>query len=197
MRAGWSALDRFLAELRAAGDRVLSRVEREGGLAVVVLGRPYHGDPGVNHGIPEAIQRLGYPVLPIEALPVDEARIARLFGEGGPPVGVHFPEDAARTTYSENSTRKLWAARYVARHPNLAAVDLSSFRCGHDAPIYDVVQRALDESGTPCLAFHDLDENRPAASLEIRLETLAFFLDRHAENLPRPAPGAGALAARG
>jgi len=197
MRAGWSALDRFLAELRAAGDRVLSRVEREGGLAVVMLGRPYHGDPGVNHGIPEAIQRLGYPVLPIEALPVDEARIARLFGEGGPPVGIHFPEDAARTTYSENSTRKLWAARYVARHPNLAAVDLSSFRCGHDAPIYDVVQRALDESGTPCLAFHDLDENRPAASLEIRLETLAFFLDRHAENLPRPAPGAGALAARG
>ena len=36
--------------------------------------------------------------------------------------------------YSANSAQKVWAARFAARHPNLAMLDLSSFKCGHDAP---------------------------------------------------------------
>ena len=29
---------------------------------------------------------------------------------------------------------KVWAAKFAARHPNVAVLDLSSFKCGHDAP---------------------------------------------------------------
>ncbi len=182
VREGWAALERFHAELQAEGDRVLARVEAEGGLAVVVLGRPYHHDPGVHHLIVEEIHRLGYPVLPIEALPPR--------GEA-PSVG-----DVWEHSYSENSNRKVWAAKYIARHPSLVAVDLSSFKCGHDATIFDRVERILEASGTPYFAFHDLDENRPAGSIRIRIETLAYFLRRHAERLGHAEPAASEVAGR-
>lgn len=184
MGEGWRALERFVAELRAEGDRVLSRLEAEGGLAVVVLARPYHNDPGINHLIFEEIQRLGYPVLPIEALPVDEERIEHLFARstaessGAAALSV---SDVWANAYSENSVRKLWGAKYAARHPNLVAVDLSSFKCGHDAPLYDVIPRILESTGTAYFALHDLDENRPASSIRIRIETLAYFLHRYGE----------------
>lgn len=194
VQEGWRALRRFLDDLRAEGDRVLSRLERQGGLGVVMLARPYHNDPGINHRIAEEIQRLGYPVLPIEALPTDAARMTRLFG-GQPllPATALSVDDVWPGAYSENSSRKLWGAKYAARHPNLVAVDLSSFKCGHDAPIYDAVRRVLEESGTPHFAFHDLDENRPQASLRIRLETLAYFLAHHAgshRSVAAPGPAA-------
>jgi predicted nucleotide-binding protein (sugar kinase/HSP70/actin superfamily) len=59
------------------------------------------------------------------------------------------------------------------------ALDLSSFKCGHDAPVYNVVQNIIEMSGTPYFAFKDIDENRPASSIRIRVETIAYFLRRY------------------
>ena len=41
--------------------------------------------------------------------------------------------------YSTNSVQKVWAAKYASRHPNIACLDLSSFKCGHDAPTYGLI----------------------------------------------------------
>ena len=46
--------------------------------------------------------------------------------------------DVWKNSYGENTSRKVWAAKYVARHPNLGVLELSSFKCGHDAPIYQI-----------------------------------------------------------
>lgn len=198
MREGWRALDHFLVELRAEADRVFARLEAEGGLAVVVLGRPYHNDPGIHHLIVEAIQRLGYPILPIEALPVDGARTARLFGGDtaeDPRSAALSVGDVWAHSYSENSNRKIWAAKCVARHRNLVAVDLSNFKCGHDATISDVVERILEPSGALYFAFHDLDENRPAGAIKLRVETLAYFLRRHDARLRERAAASAPVTA--
>jgi hypothetical protein len=48
---------------------------------VVMLARPYHHDPGLNHGIPEEFQKLGYPVFSQNTLPLDEDLLERLFGD--------------------------------------------------------------------------------------------------------------------
>jgi predicted nucleotide-binding protein (sugar kinase/HSP70/actin superfamily) len=40
----------------------LDCLEREDRLGIVVLGRPYHHDPGVNHGIFQELQKRGYPI---------------------------------------------------------------------------------------------------------------------------------------
>src|SRR5690606_7876572 len=76
---------------------------------------------------------------------------------------------------------KLWAAKYVARHPNLVALELSSFKCGHDAPVYSVVEEIIERSGTPHFSFKDIDENKPRGAIKIRVETIAYFLARYRE----------------
>jgi hypothetical protein len=90
--------------------------------------------------------------------------------------------DVWKNSYSENTSRKVWAAKYVARHPNLVAIELSNFKCGHDAPIYTVVEEIVEQSGTPYFCFKDIDENKPAGSIKIRIETIDYFLRRYRED---------------
>jgi predicted nucleotide-binding protein (sugar kinase/HSP70/actin superfamily) len=47
----------------------------------------------------------------------------------------------------------VWAAKFTARHPNLLALEISSFKCGHDAPIYSVVEGVVEQSGIPYFCF--------------------------------------------
>ena len=93
--------------------------------------------------------------------------------------------DVWKNSYSENTSRKVWAAKYVARHPNLVALELSSFKCGHDAPIYTVVEEIVEHSGTPYFCFKDIDENKPTGSIRIRVETIGYFLKRYREDMVR------------
>jgi TPP-dependent indolepyruvate ferredoxin oxidoreductase alpha subunit len=91
--------------------------------------------------------------------------------------------DVWKNSYSENTTRKVWAAKFTARHPNLVALELSSFKCGHDAPIYTVVEEIVSNSGTPYFSFKDIDENKPTGAIKIRIETINYFLKRYREDM--------------
>jgi predicted nucleotide-binding protein (sugar kinase/HSP70/actin superfamily) len=65
------------------------------------------------------------------------------------------------------------------------ALEISNFKCGHDAPIYTVIEEIIEQSGTPYFAFKDLDENKPTGSIKIRVETIDYFLRRYREDLIR------------
>ncbi|ADU96650.1 CoA-substrate-specific enzyme activase [Thermovibrio ammonificans HB-1] len=169
---GFKALDSYYRELRSLGEKILRKVEAEGRIAILVLGRPYHNDPGINHGITKELQKLGYPILTIDSLPLKEEFLKKVF-KGQDPFKIRH---VWKKAYSENSSRKVWAALYGANHPNLALLDLSSFRCGHDAPIYSVIEEIVEKTGTPYFTFHEIDENRPAGSIKIRVETIDYFL---------------------
>ena len=123
-------------------------------LGIVMLGRPYHHDPGINHGILEEFQKLGYPIFSQSTLPLDEDLLERLFGDEVRAGIISHPLDISdvwKTATSASSNHKIWAAKFTARHPNLVAVEISSFKCGHDAPIYSVVEQIVERSGTPLL----------------------------------------------
>jgi predicted CoA-substrate-specific enzyme activase len=189
VEAGYRALEYFdNVTMRGAAREVLEQLEREDRLGVVLLGRPYHNDPGVNHEILEEFQKLGYPVFAQDCLPIDDDIIWRLFGQdvlaGETPHPMAI-DDVWKNSYSENTSRKIWAAKYVARHPNLVALELSSFKCGHDAPIYSVVEEIVEHSGTPYFCFKDIDENKPTGSIKIRVETIGYFLKRYREDIVR------------
>ena len=125
---------------------------------------------------------LGYPVFSQSTLPMDHDLLERLFGEEirngliEDPMSVN---DVWKTSSSAGSNLKLWAARFTARHPNLVALEFSNFKCGHDAPIYHVIEQIIEASGTPYFSFKDMDENRPTHSIRMRVETIAYFLDRY------------------
>jgi hypothetical protein len=115
-----------------------------------MLGRPYHHDPGLNHEIMEEFQKLGYPIFSQNTLPLDEDMLERLFGEEVRAGIITHPldiTDAWKNSYSCSTNHKVWAAKFTARHPNLVALEISSFKCGHDAPIYGVIEGIIEQSG--------------------------------------------------
>jgi activator of 2-hydroxyglutaryl-CoA dehydratase/predicted nucleotide-binding protein (sugar kinase/HSP70/actin superfamily) len=186
--AGYEALDRFYADLRGAARETLDELEREDRLGVVVLGRPYHNDPGICHEILDEFQKIGYPAFTQDSLPIDDDIVWRLFGDDVRAGRIAEPMDISdvwKNSYSENTSRKVWAAKYTARHPNLVALELSSFKCGHDAPIYSTVEEIVQDAGTPYFCFKDIDENKPTGSIRIRVETIGYFLQRYREDMVR------------
>jgi len=188
VEAGFAAQSAYDDGIRRQARRVLDGLERDGRLGVVLLGRPYHHDPGLNHGIPEELQKLGYAVFSQSTLPYDEDLLDRLFGDEVRAGVITHPLDISdvwKNSFSASSNNKVWAAKFVARHPNLVAVELSNFKCGHDAPIFSVVEEIVERSGTPFFAFKDLDENKPTGSIKLRLETIDYSLKRYLERLAR------------
>jgi activator of 2-hydroxyglutaryl-CoA dehydratase/predicted nucleotide-binding protein (sugar kinase/HSP70/actin superfamily) len=177
--------ERYESGLRRVAREVLDQLEAEDRLGIVMLGRPYHHDPGINHEIMAQFQMLGYPVFSQSTLPMDEDLLERIFGEeirAGVIDHALDISDVWKTTFSASSNHKLWAAKFTARHPNLVAVEFSSFKCGHDAPIYSTIEQIAERSGTPFFSFKDMDENCPAHSIRLRIETIDYFLKRYQED---------------
>ncbi|MCL2878021.1 MAG: acyl-CoA dehydratase activase-related protein [Acidobacteria bacterium] len=186
VEAGYENLDKYEAELQRKARETLERLEKENRLGIVLLGRPYHHDPGIHLGIPEELQKRGYPVFSQSTLPLDEDILERLFGDEVREGIIETPMDIGdvwKHTFSANSAFKVWAAKFTARHPNLIAVELSNFKCGHDAPIYSTIERIIETSGTPYFAFKDIDENRPMGSIRLRVETIDYFLQQYRQVL--------------
>ena len=186
LEAGFKALYDCEADIRRQARETLDQLEREDRIGIVMLGRVYHHDPGLNHEIMEEFQKLGYPVFSQSTLPIDEDLLDRLFGDEVRAGLITHPldiQDVWKNRYSTSTNHKVWAAKFTARHPNLVALEVSSFKCGHDAPIYGVIEGIIEQSGTPYFSFKDLDENKPSGSIRIRVETIDYFLRRYREDI--------------
>jgi predicted nucleotide-binding protein (sugar kinase/HSP70/actin superfamily) len=185
-REAWKAFDAFDADLQDKGRAILETVEAEDRIAILVLNRPYHADPGLNHGIPEEFQVLGYPILSIRSIPKDREYLDRYYKDELERGVIKTPLELNHVwpeNYSVNSAQKVWGAAFAAHHPNVAVLDLSSFKCGHDAPTYGLIDSILQTSRTPAAALHDLDANKPGGSIKIRVKTYAHSLRLQQERL--------------
>ena len=186
VEVGLRELHAWEQDIRRRSREALDALEREHRIGIVLLARAYHHDPGLNHEIPNEFQKLGYPVFSQSALPLDADLLDRLFGAEVRDGVIASPlaiSDVWKNAFSAGTNVKLWAAKFAARHPNLVALELSSFKCGHDAPIYSAIESIVERSGTPYFSFKDIDENKPAGSIRIRVQTIHYFLKRHAEDL--------------
>jgi len=182
----FEALRLLDVEMERRGRAVLDQVEAEDRIAILLLGRPYHLDPGMNHSVLEEFQVLGYPVLSIRSIPKDEQYLARFFEDDLKAGRIKTPleiGDVWPENYSSNSSMKVWAAKFAAHHPNVVVLDLSSFKCGHDAPTYGIIDSIIGKAGTPYSALHDIDANKPGGSIKIRVKTYAHSLTLHKERL--------------
>ncbi len=187
---GFGALRAFDGEMERRGMEILEKLEEEDKVGVLLLGRPYHLDPGLNHGVLEEYQALGYPVLSIRSIPKDTKWLSRFFKDDLEREFVDNPlsvGDVWPENYSTNSVQKVWAAKFAARHPNVVVLDLSNFKCGHDAPIYGLIDNIVNSSGTPYSALHEIDATKPGGSIKIRVKTYSHTLKLHEEQLAEAA----------
>ncbi|HSN28402.1 MAG TPA: acyl-CoA dehydratase activase-related protein, partial [Kofleriaceae bacterium] len=192
----WAACEQFDVEMMKKGKEILDEVTRENRVALLMIGRPYHNDPGLNHSVLEEFQALGYPILSMRSIPRDEEFLKPLFAEDLAKGIIESPLDVTDVwpeNYSTNSVQKVWAAKFAARHPNVAVLDLSSFKCGHDAPTYGLIDSVIASAGKAYSALHDIDANKPSGSIKIRVKTYAHTLMLLREKLEDQAQKKGEL----
>lgn len=186
----WKAMELFDKHMQEKGKEILEQAEKENRIAILMIGRPYHSDPGLNHGILDEFQVLGYPILSMRSVPKDEEWLERFFKEdikSGRVQSALEVTDVWPENFSANSVQKVWAAKFAARHPNIAILDLSSFKCGHDAPTYGIIDAIVTTSETPYSALHDIDANKPTGTIKIRVKTYAHSLKLYEERLEEMA----------
>lgn len=182
----YAALAQFDQHMQDKGRQILEAVAADNRIALLMIGRPYHNDPGMNHGVLEEYQAMGYPILSMRSIPKDPAWLEQWFKEDLVHKHVDSPleiGDIWPENYSVNSVQKVWAAKFASRHPNVAVLDLSSFKCGHDAPTYGLIDRMIEAAGTPYSALHDIDANKPSGSIKIRVKTYGYTLRLAEERL--------------
>jgi predicted nucleotide-binding protein (sugar kinase/HSP70/actin superfamily) len=149
--------------------------------------------------VPDEYQALGYPILTIRSIPKDPKWLARFFKDDLDRAFITTPlsvQDVWPENYSTNSVQKVWAAKFAARHPNIVVLDLSSFKCGHDAPTYGLIDNIINSSGTPASALHDIDANKPGGSIKIRVKTYAHGAQVDSRRSFATPPHSGAAARR-
>ena len=182
----FKALEQNDKEIMTEGREILDEAVKKDEIVILLLGRPYHSDPGLNHEVLDEFQSLGFKTLSMRAIPKDETYLMRYFGEDVRQGVIDSPYDIRDVwleNFSTNSAQKVWAAKFAARHPNIAVLDLSSFKCGHDAPTYAIIDKILGASRTPHLTLHDIDANKPGGSIKIRVKTFAYTLEQYKQTL--------------
>ncbi len=183
---GLNALKEANKFLENRGREILHDIVENDEIAILLLSRPYHSDPGLNHEILNEFQSLGFKVLSMNSIPKDQEYLEQFFGDdikNGYIKSYFDIRDVWPENFSTNSAQKVWAAKFASRHPNIAVVDLSSFKCGHDAPTYAIIDKILSMSKTPHLMLHDIDANKPSGSFKIRIKTFAYTLREYKRDL--------------
>lgn len=163
--AAYQEHEKFKADIRTEGEKILKELDENGGTGIVIAGRPYHVDPEINHGIPGMIAALGLTVL-------TEDSIAHL-GTVERPLRV-----VDQWVYH---TRLYNAAQVVTEHDNLQLVQLNSFGCGLDAVTTDQVQEIL-EAGNKIYTCLKIDEISNLGAARIRARSLKVAIEERAQN---------------
>ena len=174
------------SDVEEKGRAILETVEAEDRVAILMIGRPYHSDPGLNHGIPEEFQVLGYPILSVRSIPKDREYLDRYYKDELEKGIIKTPARAEPRLAGEllgQQRAEGLGGGFAAHHPNVVVLDLSSFKCGHDAPVYGLIDSIIEASKTPYAALHDIDANKPSGSIKIRVKTYAHALKLHEERL--------------
>jgi predicted nucleotide-binding protein (sugar kinase/HSP70/actin superfamily) len=185
--AGYKALREFNQKARNETRKILTWCAREGKPCVLVLGRPYHMDPGIGHEIEADLQAHGYPIVWLQYLPVDDDLMDWIFGEEVRAKKIRSPLDISDVWTSSNSSNTneiLWGAKFATRFPWVTCVlRLSSYECGMDQPTYTPTQKIVEATGTLFFKFGDLDSTKPAGSIKIRIETIVHYMAKYSESI--------------
>ncbi len=156
---GFRALERYMAAVRAEGERAVAYARAHGMPIMILAGRPYHADAEIGHGIDKLATSLGFAV-------VSEDAVCHM---------ANVPEVQVLNQWTYHS-RLYRCARVAAENPDIQLVQLVSFGCGVDAITTDEVKRILEDGGKYYTQIK-IDEIANLGAVKIRLRSLAAVLD--------------------
>jgi predicted CoA-substrate-specific enzyme activase len=146
----------FQKAIKQKGEEILSKINREKTLSIVIVGRAYNSfDSGINLQIPQKLAQLGVISIPMDMLPLEEESI----------------RDSWPNMYWRSGQKILRAARIIRDNPNLYAIYIGNFSCGPDSFILKYFNKEM--SGKSFLHL-EIDEHSADAGAITRCEA---FLD--------------------
>ncbi|MCO1600353.1 2-hydroxyacyl-CoA dehydratase [Desulfosporosinus nitroreducens] len=151
----YAELDRYKDDVRTKGEETLNYIRKNKIKGIVLVGRPYHIDPEINHGIPEMINSYGFAVLSEDAI--------QHLGKVQRPMRV-----VDQWVYH---SREYNAASYIAEQGDLELIQLNSFGCGLDAVTTDQIKEILETFGKIYTVLK-IDEINNLGAARIRLRSL-------------------------
>ena len=158
--AAYDAYSAYMTDIRRKGEEMVEQARAQGRRIIVLVGRPYHVDPEVNHGIDRLIAGFGAAVV------TEDSLSCYMHKE---PVGV-----LNQWTYH---SRLYASARYITSQPDMNLVQLVSFGCGVDAITTDEVREILESRGKIYTQIK-IDEITNLGAVRIRLRSLFAAIEQ-------------------
>ena len=159
--AGYKELERYREDVRQKGAEILQTAKEKNLPVILLVGRPYHIDPEINHGIPEMIQSYNLAIVSEDSV-----------------YHMDTPRDELSIVNQWSYHARLYhAASFAAAHPEINLIQLSSFGCGLDAITTNQV-REIMEGHQRLYTMIKLDEVSNLGAARIRLRSLLAVLSR-------------------
>lgn len=147
----------YESQVADRADEILASSREEGKMTIMLVGRPYHSDPLIQHNVADMIASLGVNVISEDVVRLREGKMLS---------NVNF---VSQWTYTN---RILQAAKWcVAQGNDLQFVQMTSFGCGPDAFLTDAVRDILMEGGKS-LTLLKLDDINNVGSMKLRVRSL-------------------------
>ncbi|MBR5302187.1 MAG: 2-hydroxyacyl-CoA dehydratase [Clostridia bacterium] len=160
--AAYAAYDAYMADVRQTGEAIIAKARAEGRPIIVLIGRPYHIDPEINHDIDKLIAGFGAAVITEDSL------------------SHHMHKEPAGVLNQWTYHARLYAsARHIATQKDMNLVQLVSFGCGVDAITTDEVRDILEDNGKIYTQIK-IDEITNLGAVRIRLRSLFSAIDQQA-----------------
>ncbi len=156
-----TAQERHSTHLRQRAQEILDNGRSKNMLTVLLVGRPYHADPLVQHKLSEMIASLGVNVISDD--------IVRSNNE----VGTGETHLVRQWAYMN---RIIKATQWCAEQPgDVQLVQMTSFGCGPDAFIQDELRAIMKNHGKP-FTLLKIDDVSNIGSLKLRVRSLVESL---------------------
>lgn len=147
----------YTFSLHANASRILNKHDNKDKLVIILVGRPYHTDPLIQHKISDMIASFG-----IDVISEDIVRFV---------TGEDFSDVNAVMQWAYTN-RIIKVAKWIGDQPeNIQMVQMTSFGCGPDAFIIDEVSEILKNKGKN-LSLLKIDDVNNIGSLKLRIRSL-------------------------
>ncbi|MDY0360980.1 MAG: acyl-CoA dehydratase activase [Desulforegulaceae bacterium] len=150
------------------GNKLISALDKNNP-AFVIITRPYGvNDPVLNMNIPNHIMSMGYNVIPLSALDIEDVDISKDYQNMYWPFGQHI----------------LAGAKKIRQIKNLYAIYLTNHGCGPDTAILHLFQKEMD--GKPFLHL-EVDEHGSDVGVITRIEAFVLSFDKKKVSEQKPS----------
>lgn len=162
---GLNALEKYRKAVAEKCDEIIKIARQNDKEIIVLLGRPYHADYEINHGITKLLSSLGFAVVSED--------------------GVYLKSQQTKVNVLNQWTlhsRMYRAASFAIKNNDVNVLQLVSFGCGIDAITADEIRSICEKNGKLYTQIK-IDEVNNLGVVKIRLRSLSAAINERKANV--------------